>query len=119
MKDLFLFLFAFILINPAKAQTKTSNNIAGVPFQGTKQFCSFTGKSRYIVLIKGSRANLTYSYKEYKTTVSGSFKNGKLYTNDPYEKDSKTGGRYYLISKTLVRVLNTENGDYEDYTICK
>ena len=102
-----------------KAQPNKSHKTVATPFQGTKTFCSFTGKSKYTVTIKGSGATLLYSYKEYTTKVLGTFKNGKIYTNDPYEKQSKTGGRYYLVTKDMVRVLNLENGDYEEYDVCK
>jgi hypothetical protein len=108
----------FISSFDSHAQTNTAHKII-TPFQGTKIFCSFTGKSKYTVTVQGSKAIMVYSYKEYTTRVSGNFKNGKLYTNDPYEKQSKAGGRYYLISKEMVRVLNLENGDYEEYNICK
>jgi hypothetical protein len=117
MKTLVIVLFSFLLSSLSTEAQKISNKPA--PFQGTKNFCSFSGKSKYAVTIKGSMATLVYLYKEYKTTVHGTFKNGKLFTNDQYEKDSKTGGKYYLVTTSMVRVLNVENGDYEEYDVCK
>jgi hypothetical protein len=102
-----------------QAQSTAPRKIVSTPFQGTKTFCSFSGKSKYRVTIKGSKATFLYLYKEYTTKVLGSFRNGKVYTNDPYEKQSKTGGRFYLVTKEMVRVLNLENGDYEEYDVCK
>lgn len=102
-----------------QAQSKTPHKIIATPFQGTKEFCTYLHTSKYTVSIKGVKATITYSYKEYKNIFTGTFRNGKIYTNDPNEKSTKTGGRYYQVTKDMVRVLNIENGDYEEYDICK
>jgi len=60
------------------------------------------------------------TYQGTSNTVRGKIKNGRLYTDDAEEKSNeKLAGKYYLLSKDRIRILNTENGDYLEYDTCK
>ena len=121
MKNILVLFVAIFFINASglNAQSKLSQELKVVPFQGLKEFCSITQRSKYKVLIQGTKATITYLYEDHSNKLAGTFKNGKLYTNDPYEVNSKNGGKYYLITKSMIRILNIENGDYDEYGACK
>ena len=120
MKTLLLVSFiVFGSISSLQAQTKTATKGAEAPFQGTRKFCSRSRLTTYIVTINGAKVTIRYAYKDYASKLSGTFKKGKVYTTDPNEKNSKTSGRYYQITRDRVRVLNLENGDYEQYDVCR
>ncbi len=101
------------------AQKKPEHKAATTPFQGTKQFCSFYKPTKFKVSITGNKIVITKTYKDQSSTVTGIIKNGKIYTNDIMEKKYKVGGKYYLLSKTELRINNLEGGDYVEYDICK
>jgi hypothetical protein len=70
-----------------------------------------------------SENNVVISNEKIK--IKGVFKNGLLLTNDPeeieYRRNSgKTNyGKYYVIGANYFSVLNSENGKYFYYQLCK
>ncbi|HNP24859.1 MAG TPA: hypothetical protein PKL37_22475 [Panacibacter sp.] len=67
-----------------------------------------------------NKIKITRLYKEYKDVITGVIKNGKIYSNDPNEKNFKpVWGKYYKLVKENFGVLNIENGDYEWFSECK
>ena len=85
-----------------------------------KLYCSGFAKTRYELLITGNKIKITRLYKEYVDNYTGVLKNGKIYSNDPNEKNFKNvWGRYYKLDGKNFGVLNIENGDYEWFTECK
>lgn len=55
-----------------------------------------------------------------KTKITGTFKKDKLFTNDPEEIEyRKFAGKYYVIGADYFSILNSENGEYRYYTLCK
>src|SRR4051812_11611734 len=101
----------FIAILNTSAQTTVAHKVIRAPFQGIREFCSFYQKSKYIVSIKDDSAVITCIYKGDSSKVNGKIRNGKLYTDDVQEKsDKKLAGKYYLLTKDMIRILNTENG---------
>ncbi|MBD0369189.1 MAG: hypothetical protein ICV53_24200 [Flavisolibacter sp.] len=58
-------------------------------------------------------------YKEYKDVFMGTIKNGKVYSNDPNERNVKQAwGKYYKLGKDNFSILNIENGEYEWFYLC-
>jgi hypothetical protein len=88
-----------------------------VPFQGVKEFCSFSKPVKYKVSVTGNKVIITYLYKEYKKMIKGEFRNGKLYTND-IDEDKLIAGKYYLLTSSSLRINNLEGGDYIEYHLC-
>jgi hypothetical protein len=85
-----------------------------------KLYCSDFAKSKYKILISGSKIKITRLYKEYVETFSGTIKNGKIYSNNPDEITvNGTKGKYYKFQDGYFGVLNIENGDYEWFSTCK
>jgi len=85
-----------------------------------KLYCSDYAKSKYKILISGSKIKITRLYKEYVETFSGTVKNGKIYSNNPDEIIVKgIKGKYYKFQDGYFGVLNIENGDYEWFSLCK
>lgn len=89
------------------------------PFQGTKEFCSFLKPVKFIVTISGSKAKIIHINSNQRDTTNGVFRNGKLYTDDMNEKTYDVQGKYYLITKTSLRINNLEGGDYNEFDLCK
>ena len=97
---------------PKKLSVKANKN--------EKLYCSDFAKSKYKIMISGTKIKITCLYKEYVETFSGTIKNGKIYSNNPDEitvKDIK--GKYYKFQDGYFGVLNMENGDYEWFSLCK
>lgn len=69
-KFIYLILFCFLAITNLNAQKNHSDKTT-IPFQGTKEFCSFYKPVKYIVSIKGNKAVITYKYKNYSNSVKG------------------------------------------------
>jgi hypothetical protein len=85
-----------------------------------KIYCSDFAKTKYKLLITGTKIKITRLYKEYVDHYTGTLKNGKIYSNDPNEKNLKdVWGRYYKLDGKNFGVLNVENGDYEWFVECK
>jgi hypothetical protein len=88
--------------------------------QNKKTYCSPFAQTKYKVQITKNKIRITRLYKEYKEVITGLIKGGKIYSNDPGEKDFKpVSGRYYKLGKDSFSVLNIENGEYEQFTLCK
>jgi len=88
--------------------------------ENEKLYCSDYAKSKYKILISGSKIKITRLYKEYVETFSGTIKNGKIYSNHTDEKTVKDiKGKYYKFQDGYFGVLNIENGDYEWFSLCK
>lgn len=97
---------------PKKSRSVSSKN--------EKLYCSDFAKTKYKLAITGNKIRITRLYKEFVETYSAVIKNGKIYSNDPNEKNLKNvWGRYYKLEGTNFGVLNIENGDYEWFTKCK
>jgi hypothetical protein len=85
-----------------------------------KLYCSDFAKTKYKLLIAGTKIKITRLYKEYVDHYTGILKNGKIYSNDPNEKNLKdVWGRYYKLDGKNFGVLNIENGDYDWFVECK
>jgi len=97
--SLILCLVALSITN-INAQKKPVHKATATPFQGVKEFCSFTRHAKFKVSITGNKIVITKTYNENSSTVTGMITNGKIYTNDPLEKSYNFGGKYYLLSKT-------------------
>lgn len=116
-KSIYLTLCCFLSITILNAQ-KNKSYKTSTPFQGTKEYCSFIKPVKYIVSIKGNKAIITYKYKNYSNSVKGLFRNGKLYTTNPYE-NKMMAGRLYILTTASLRVNNLEGSDYVEYDLCK
>jgi hypothetical protein len=82
-------------------------------------YCSPYAKTKYKVLITGSKIRITRLYKEYKNVFTGIYKKGRIFSNDPNEKKSRSAnGRYYKLQDHSFGVLNIENGDYDWFELC-
>src|SRR5436305_1655514 len=114
-------LFILLLLhNACPAQSKTLQKFAGTPFQGTKAFCDFIKPIKYKVFINGYHVTITEYYKdEQPRIIKGVYKGGKLFTDDPTEKQYKASGRYYVIYPASFGINNLEGGDYIQYELCK
>lgn len=119
MKNLICLVTCVILfsITHANAQKKPVHKATASPFQGTKEFCSFSKPVKYKVTITGKKVTIIYLYKEYKNIVKGEFRNGKLFTNDKNET-KLNAGRVYLLTSTYISINNLEGGDYVEYDLC-
>ncbi len=108
--------------SPGVKKINTQNKITiSAPFQGKKAFCAYGSESKYIVTIKGNNVLIVTG----KSKITGAFKKDKLFTNDPgeirYRKfaGKYNYGKYYVIGADYFSVLNSENGEYRYYTLCK
>lgn len=108
----------FLSIANVNAQKKPVHKATASPFQGTKEFCSFTKPVKYKVTITGKKVIIIYLYKEYKNIVKGEFRNGKLFTNDKNET-KVNAGRVYVLTSTYISINNLEGGDYIEYNLCR
>ena len=85
-----------------------------------KLYCSDFAKTKYELSITGTKIKITRFYKEYTDSYTGIIKKGKIYSDNPDEKNLKDlHGRYYKLEGIFFGVLNIENGDYEWFTECK
>jgi hypothetical protein len=91
-----------------------------VNVRNERLFCSAIHKTRYKILVTGNKIKITSFYENIRHVIVGTIKKGKIYSNDPEEKQNKSvNGKYYILKGNLFRVLNIENGDYEEYESCK
>jgi hypothetical protein len=100
MKVIVILLLAFASLHTGmlKAQTKTAKKYLRIPFQGTREFCSSLKPVKFKIVIKGLNVSIKEFYNNDKSkTVKGIFKRGKLFTNDPLEKQFHVAGRLYVI----------------------
>lgn len=121
MKAFFLLLFSLIILNNKTiyAQAKPALKFSGTPFQGTKQYCDLK-PLKYKVTIKGYDVTIVEYYKNEKPTiVTGTYKNGKLFTNNPTEKKYKMSGTYYAIYPKSFGYSNLEGGDFILFELCR
>jgi hypothetical protein len=120
MKPLIIFIVITLIAINVNAQNSNTHKPTLTPFQGTKEFCEFYQKSKYVVTIKNNVVSIIFIYEQDTSIIHGKIINSKLYTNDADEKaDKKFAGKYYLLTKDMIRVLNAENGDYNEYDLCK
>lgn len=108
--------------SPPVKKINTQNKITiYAPFEGKKAFCAYGSESKYIVTIKGNNVLIVTG----KTKITGAFKKDKLFTNDPQEIEYRkfagkyNYGKYYVIGADYFSILNSENGEYRYYTLCK
>ncbi|MBD0351836.1 MAG: hypothetical protein ICV65_11850 [Flavisolibacter sp.] len=84
-----------------------------------KVYCSPYTKTKYKIQILRNKITITRMYKEYKDVFMGTIKNGKIYSNDPNERNVKQAwGKYYKPGKDNFSILNIENGEYEWFYLC-
>jgi hypothetical protein len=115
-----LLAFASLHADSLKAQTKTAKEYPGTPFQGTKEFCSSLKPVKFKIAIKGLNVSIKEFYNNDKPkTVKGIYKKGKVYTDDPLEKQFNVAGRLYAIYPTSFGINNLEAGDYTTYGLCR
>jgi hypothetical protein len=129
MKRAILLLLLFTC-NYSFAVDKTHNHkklqdektkVSKPPFQGKRHFCSNESNIIYDVEIKGNNVIISYG----KIKIKGIFKNRLLFTNDPDEVEYRHNagrynyGKYYVIGKDYFSKLNSENGEYFYYQLCK
>jgi hypothetical protein len=127
MKNLFLVLGLLTATKFCRAGTCNYPVADSVPYKiklapsvNEKLYCSGIAKTRYKLAITGNKIKITRLYKEYVDSYTGLIKNGKIYSNDPNEKNLKdVQGKYYKLEGKNFGVLNTENGDYEWFVECK
>jgi hypothetical protein len=112
---IFLFLFG-------SAQNKSTTHIHksnDTFFQGTKLFCCIYRKTKYRLFIKGNEIEITAIYNG-ESMIKGVIKNGKIYSNDPMEKNNKMlAGKVYILNNNTFRILTSEGGEYDEFTKCK
>lgn len=111
---------------PARAFAWASDNVSDTIPQKIKKggkeklYCSSYAKTKYKLLITGSKIKITRLYKEFTEVTMGVFKKGKIYSNNPDEQKVKEArGKYYKLQGNAFGVLNMENGDYDWFTLCK
>jgi len=120
MKAVIISIAITLIATSVNAQNPNSKKTAIAPFQGTKEFCEFYQRSKYRVTIKSNLVAIFLIEGLDTSRVHGKIINGKLYTDDVAEKSDKNlAGKYYLLTKDMIRILNTENGDYNEYDLCK
>jgi len=90
------------------------------PFQGKRMFCSVESKAKYIITITNDSVLVAIDHIK----IRGVFKKGKLLTNDPREIEYRRFshayyGKYFVIGTDYFSILNSENGEYSYYTLCK
>ncbi|MEP7231635.1 MAG: hypothetical protein ABI691_15345 [Ginsengibacter sp.] len=116
-----LSLKTFVDSPPAKKINTQNKATIYAPFQGKKAFCAYGSESKYFVAIKGNNVLIVNG----KTKITGAFKKDKLFTNDPEEIEYRklagkyNYGKYYVIGADYFSILNSENGEYRYYTLCK
>ena len=93
---------------------------ATVPFQGKRMFCSTDSKARYAITITHDSVFIASD----RIKIKGVFKKNKLFTNDPREIEYSRfshahEGKYFVIGTDYFSILNSENGEYSYYTLCK
>jgi hypothetical protein len=100
---------------------KNTNNQANRPksISERKIYCCTYCQTRYEIVKMGNKITIISIYKDRRNTIHGITKNGKIYTDDLNEKSSKQQGKIYSLKGNTFRVKNLENGEYDDYIICK
>ncbi len=112
---------AFVDSPPLKKIITQNKVTIYAPFQGKKAFCAYGSESKYFVTIKGNNVLIVTG----KVKITGAFKKNKLFTNDPEEIEygkfagKYNYGKYYVIGTDYFSILNSENGEYRYYTLCK
>ncbi len=109
---------SFLYKSITSAQKEAISKTTTAPFQGVKEFCSFSKPLKFKVSITGTIVIITRIYNDNTRQVNGIIKNGKLYTNDPAEKRFHFAGEYYLLSGSSLSINNLEGGDYIQYQLC-
>ena len=121
MKGSVLLLFSLVIVNNKilHAQAKPILKFSATPFQGTRQYCDLK-PLKYKVTIKGYNVTIVEYYKNEKPTiVTGTYKKGRLYTNNPNEKKYKMSGTYYAIYPESFGYSNLEGGDFILFELCR
>jgi hypothetical protein len=127
MKNIFLVLslcFGSFLCRASSIELSITDTIPkktkAVATKSVQVYCSDFAKTKYKLVVTGSKIKITRFYKEFTDSYSGTIENGKIYSNDPNEKSLKdVWGRYYKLEGRNFGVLNIENGDYEWFAECK
>ncbi len=115
--------FIFLFTNAQnKLHNKASDTVSNEQapfFQGTKLFCAAYRKTKYRIHIEGNDITITAIYNG-ENTIKGVIRNGRIYSNDPFEKNNKMlTGKVYVLKNNTFRVLTSEGGEYDEFTECK
>jgi len=112
----FTFISLFLFNNAQNKSTVHIQKSSNTFFQGTKLFCSDYRKTKYRLSIKGNEISI---YKG-ESTIKGFIKIGKIYSNDPLEKNNKMlASKVYIFKNSTFRILTSEGGEYDEFTECK
>jgi hypothetical protein len=108
----------FLSVHGRTAAQKKSKG--AIPFQGKKMFCSADSRAKYIITITNDSVLITID----RIKIKGVFKKDKLFTDDPREVEYRRFshayyGKYFVIGTDYFSILNSENGEYSYYTLCK
>jgi hypothetical protein len=112
-------IFALMLFSNPKIGEEVNISSVYTDSVWHKIYCCTYCETIYEIVKNGNKIKITSIYKEHRNTIHGVVKNEKIYTDDPYEKGSKQAGNIYSLKGNTFRVKNLENGDYDDYILCK
>jgi len=106
------------LVLLSKAQNKVNLSDSSF-FHGTKIFCSDYRKTKYKLSINGNEITIIAIYNG-EHTIKGIIKNGKIYSNDPFEKNNKMlAGKVYVFKNSTFKILTSEGGKYDEFNECR
>jgi hypothetical protein len=108
----------FLSVHGRTAAQKKSKG--AIPFQGKKMFCSADSRAKYIITITNDSVLIAID----RIKIKGVLKKDKLFTDDPREVEYRRFshayyGKYFVIGTDYFSILNSENGEYSYYTLCK
>ncbi|HKG69639.1 MAG TPA: hypothetical protein VKA92_12280 [Segetibacter sp.] len=111
MKTLvFIGISLFISIAHTNAQKRIVQKTTKSPFQGIKEFCSFSKPIKFKLSVTGNGVITTKTYKDNTSRINGIMKNGNVYTNSPSEKRNHIASKYYLLTSSSLSINNLEGG---------
>ena len=87
---------------------------------GEKFFCCSYCDAKYDVTKNGNKITIVFINKGSRKTVHGVILNGKIFSDDPEEKENKSlAGKLYVLKADSFLVRNPENGESDYYKECK
>src|SRR5258708_38890951 len=102
---------------PQKNISRRETNQKTIPED--KIYCCSYCQAKYEIIQQGNKITIIYIYKKHRNTRHGVVRNGKIYSDDPYEKTFNLPGKLYSLKGNSFFVKNMENGEYYSYTLCK
>jgi hypothetical protein len=82
-------------------------------------YCCTFCEAKYEIIQRKQKLTINWIYKEKVRKIEAKLVKGKIYSDDPNEKEYKQQGMLYILKGKLFRVKHIENGEYDDYTLCK